>query len=139
MPIGLRVTVAHEQLGAGVPITAAVNGDWSFRMTGLSGSYKFFASSDRPPPMVVVTRLVVDGTSYPATARITVAEGDHDVLVFIAPREAPKSTVDHTQNSSALVEQFKHEEVFWKQIDVAKAIIDKHDLSVLAPLADWLG
>src|SRR5712691_7563349 len=51
-PIGLRVTAnkPHEQFAAGLPIAAAVNGDWSFRMTGLSGSYEFFVSSDRPPP-----------------------------------------------------------------------------------------
>jgi hypothetical protein len=139
-PIGLRVTVntAHEQFAAGLPIAAAVNGEWSFRMTGLSGSYEFFVSSDRPPPMVVATRVVVDGTSYPAAAGIAFAEGDHDVVVFVAPREAPKPTVDNAQTSSALVEQFKSEKVFWKQIDIAKAVAGKHDASVLPPLADWL-
>lgn len=140
-PIGLRVTVntAREQLAPGREIAAAVNGDWSFRMTGLSGSYDFVVSSDRPPPMVVATRVVVDGTSYPAAAGIALAEGDHDVVVFVAPREAPKSTVDITQTSSALVEQFRNEKVFWKQIDIAKALAGKHDASVLPPLAGWLG
>jgi HEAT repeat protein len=140
-PIGLRVTVtkAHESLGAGVPISAAVNGDWSFRMTGLSGSYEFLVSSDRPPPMVVATRVVIDGTSYSATAGIALAVGDHAVVVFVAPREAPKATVDTTQTSSALIEQFKNEKVFWKQIEIAKAIAGKRDATVLPPLADWLG
>jgi HEAT repeats len=140
-PIGLRVTVnkAHEQLAAGLPIAAAVNGDWSFTMTGLSGSYEFFVSSDRPPPMVVATRVVIDGTSYPATRGVALAEGGHDVVVFVAPREAPKPTVDTAQNSNALVDQFKNEKVFWKQIEIAKAIAGKHDASVLPPLADWLG
>ena len=66
-PIGLRVTVnkAQEQFAAGRAIAATVNGDWSFSMTGLSGSYEFFVSSDRPPPAVVATRVVIDGTSYP--------------------------------------------------------------------------
>ncbi|MGB2714126.1 MAG: hypothetical protein WBC51_08115 [Vicinamibacterales bacterium] len=66
-PIGLRVTVkkAHEQLAAGMPISVAVNGDWSFRMTGLSGSYELFVSADRPPPMVVATRVVIDGHRTP--------------------------------------------------------------------------
>ena len=38
-PFGLRVTAirAHEGFGVRSPIKAAVNGDWSFRMTGLSG------------------------------------------------------------------------------------------------------
>jgi HEAT repeat protein len=140
-PIGLRVTVnkAHEQLATGLPIAAAVNGDWEFRMTGLSGSYEFFVSSDRPPPMVVATRVVIDGKSYPAIGGIALSKGDHDVVVFVAPREAPELSVDTTQTSNVLVEQFKNEAVFWKQIDIAKAIAGKHDASVLPPLADWLG
>jgi hypothetical protein len=139
-PIGLRVTVtrALEQFPGELPIAAAVKGDWSFRMTGLSGSYEFLVSSDRPPPLVVATRVVIDGTSYPATRGIALAEGDHDVVVFVASRAAPKPTVDATQSSIALVEQFKHETVFWKQIEIAKAIAGKHDASVLPALADWL-
>ncbi len=138
-PIGLRVTVtrALEQFPGELPIAAAVKGDWSFRMTGLSGSYEFLVSSDRPPPLVA-TRVVIDGTSYPATRGIALAEGEHDVVVFVAPREAPKPTVDTTQTSSALVEQFTNEKVFWKQIEIAKAIAGKQDASVLPPLADWL-
>ncbi|PYR72404.1 MAG: hypothetical protein DMF86_23800 [Acidobacteria bacterium] len=130
-PIGLRVTAskAHERFAAGLPIAAAVNGDWSFRMTGLSGSYEFFVSSDRPPPMLVATRVIIDGTSYLAAGGIALADGDHDVVVFVAPREAPKPTVDNTQTSSALVEQFKNEQGFGKQIDIAKAIVSKHDAS----------
>jgi HEAT repeats len=139
-PIGLRVTVtrALEQFPGELPIAAAVKGDWSFRMTGLSGSYEFLVSSDRPPPLVVATRVVIDGTSYPATRGIALAEGAHEVVVFVAPRAAPKPTVDATQSSIALVEQFKNEKVFWKQIEIAKAIAGKHDASVLPPLADWL-
>ena len=139
-PYGLRVTVnkAHEQFAAGLPIPAVVNGDWSFRMTGLSGSYEFVVSSERPP-MVVATRVVVDGTSYPATRGVTLVEGEHDVVVFVALREAPKPTVDTTHTSSALVKQFMNEGVFWKQIEIAKAIAAKHDPSVLPLLADWLG
>jgi hypothetical protein len=140
-PIGLRVTAnkAHEQLAGGMSIAAAVNADWSFKMTGLSGSYEFLVSSDRPPPLVVATRIVVDGTSYATPAGITLAEGDHDVVVFVAPREAPKPTVDTTQNSTALIQQFKNEKVFWKQFEIGKTIAGKHDPSALPPLADWLG
>ena len=139
-PIGLRVTAnkVHEQLAGGMSIAAAVNADWSFRMTGLSGSYEFLVSSDRPPPMVVATRIVIDGTSYATAAGITLADGDHDVVVFVAPREAPKPTIDTTQNSSALVQQFKNEKLFWKQIEIGKVITSKHDASVLPPLAEWL-
>jgi hypothetical protein len=140
-PIGLRVTAnkAHEQLAGGMSIAAAVNADWSFKMTGLSGSYEFLVSSDRPPPLVVATRIVVDGTSYATPAGVTFAEGDHDVVVFVAPRETPKPTVDSTQNSTALIQQFKNEKVFWKQFEIGKTIAGKHDPSALPPLADWLG
>ena len=139
-PFGLRVTVirAHELFGFRSQITAAVNGDWSFKMTGLSGSYEFFVYWDGPPPRVVATRIVIDGTPYPATRGIALAEGEHDVVVFVAPREAPKPTVDTTQTSSALVEQFTNEKVFWKQLEIAKAIAGKQDASVLPSLADWL-
>jgi hypothetical protein len=130
---------AQVQFAGGRTIAAAVNADWSFRMMGLSGSYEFLVSSDRPPPMVVATRVVVDGTSYATAAGITLAEGDHDVLVFVAPRGAEKPTVDNTQSSNALVEQCKNEKVFWKQIELAKALVGRHDASALPPLADWLG
>jgi hypothetical protein len=140
-PIGLRITAnkAHEQFAGGMAIAAAVNADWSFTMTGLSGSYEFLASSDRPPPMVVATRVAVDGTSYPAALGIALAEGDHNVVVFVAPRETEKPSVDNTQSSNALVEQFKNEKVFWKQMEIAKAVVGRHDASVLPPLAEWLG
>jgi hypothetical protein len=79
-PTGLQVMVSktREQVAPELPIgmvgtaywmAATVNGDWSFRMTGLSGSYAFRVSSDRPPPMVVATRVIVDGTSYPGDRR----------------------------------------------------------------------
>jgi hypothetical protein len=135
----VTVNKAQEPFAAGRATAATVNGDWSFSMTGLSGSYEFFVSSDRPPPAVVATRVVIDGTSYPPTRGIALAEGDHGVVVFVAPREAPKPTVEATQTSSALVAQFTNEKVFWKQIEIAKAIAGKHDASVLPPLAGWLG
>jgi len=83
--------------------------------------------------------VVVDGISYPATGGIALAEGDHNVVVFAAPREGPKPTVDSTQSSSALVEQFKNERSFARQMEIAKAIAAKRDVGVLLPLADWLG
>lgn len=140
-PIGLRVTArkAHEQLPTGMSIAAAVNSDWSFTMTGLSGSYDFLVSSDRLPLSVVATRVVIDGTSYPPTGGIALAHGDHDVVVFVTPREVPKATVDTTQTSSALIEQFKNEKVFWKQFEIGKTIAGRRDATVLPALADWLG
>src|SRR5207237_2666609 len=70
---------------------------------------------------------------------VAFAEGDHSVVVFAAPREGPKPTVDGTQPSSALVEQFKDEKYFWRQMEIAKAIAAKRDASVLLPLSAWLG
>jgi hypothetical protein len=50
----------------------------------------------------------------------------------------PKPSVYTTQNSSTLVQQFKNENFFWKQMEIAKAIVAKHDASALPPLSDWL-
>ena len=139
-PIGLRVTAnqAHQPFAPGRSIAAAVNSDWTFTMTGLSGSYEFAVSSDRPPPRVVATRVVVDGASSPATEGITLAEGDHEIVVFAAPRDAPKPTIESRQTSSALVEQFKNERYFWRQMEIANAIVSKRDANVLPQLAEWL-
>ena len=52
---------------------------------------------------------------------------------------SPKGTSVTAQTSSALVEAFKNEKFFWRQIEIAKAITGKHDASVLPLLADWLG
>jgi hypothetical protein len=140
-PIGLKVTAnpTHQQWAAGRSIAAAVNADWSFRMTGLSGQYEFLASSDRPPPMVVATRVIVDGISHATATDITFTEGDHNVVVFVAAREAQKTTIDHAQTAEALVEQFKNEKFFWEQMEIAKAIVDKRDARALPLLAEWLG
>jgi HEAT repeat protein len=56
-------------------------------------------------------------------------------LDFFQP---PKPMVDASLPVNALVEQFKGENVFWKQMDIAKAIVEKRDASVLPSLADWL-
>jgi len=39
---------------------------------------------------------------------------------------------------SALVDQFENEKVFWRQFEVAKEIVRRHDASVLSSLVDWL-
>jgi hypothetical protein len=117
-PIGLRVTASPGGTdGPSFPgrlIASPVNGDWSFRMTGLSGSYDFFASSDRAPA-IIATRVVVDGTSYPESKGIALARGHHDAVVYVAPRAAPKPSVDTTVTPAQLVEQFKNEKSFLRQ------------------------
>lgn len=48
-------------------------------------------------------------------------------------------SIQQPKGNAVVVEQFKDEKVFWKQLEIAKAIVGKHDASVLPPLADWLG
>jgi HEAT repeats len=140
-PIGLRVTAAPRGTDgpsfAGRLIASPVNGDWSFRLTGLSGSYDLFASSDRAPA-VIATRVLVDGTSYPDGKGVAVARGHHDVVVYVTPRATPKPPVEMNVTPAQLVTQFRGEKVFWTQFEVGKAIVEKHDASVLPALTDWL-
>ena len=140
-PVGVRVAAsdrtADELLGTD-PISAAVRADWSFRMAGVPASVRFFAGSDRGATPVSITRVFVDGVSYQPDAEVAIAEGAHDVVVFIAPREAAKPDVDATQPVSALLQQFRAEKTFWKQFEIGSAIADKHDASVLPALDAWL-
>ncbi|HYR89411.1 MAG TPA: HEAT repeat domain-containing protein [Terriglobia bacterium] len=137
--VGLRVSasVTPEQFSASRPITATVADNWSFRMTGLSGSYQFTVSADRAPALMA-TRITVDGVQVSAGAGVEVAEGAHEVVLFVAPRESPKPAVDSTLSARALVEHFKSEKVFWRQFAIAKEIVGRHDASVLPSLVDWL-
>jgi HEAT repeat protein len=70
---------------------------------------------------------------------ITLIEANHNVGLFVAAPEAQQTAIDHARSAEALVEQFKNERVFWKQMEVAKAIVGKHDASALPLLAEWLG
>jgi HEAT repeat protein len=139
--VGLRVTAvpgsSHGPMEPGRSIASPVDGNWSFSMTGLSGSYDFFASSDRLPA-IIATRVVVDGTSYAESKGVRLTAGDHEVVVYVSPRAAPRPTVDTTLSPTQLVEQFRSEQAFWKQLEIGRAIVEKHDASVLAPLTDWL-
>lgn len=137
--VGLRVIASHgpEEYSASKATTATVASDWSFRMTGLSGSYQFVCGADRPPSLKA-TRITVDGIETPVDVGVELQEGRHEVVVFVAPLEAPASTVDRTSSSAALVEQFKSETVFWRQFTIAKEIVDRHDPSVLPSLVPWL-
>jgi hypothetical protein len=138
-PIGLRVTAAPDST-RGQPagsIASPVDGSWSFKMTGLSGSYDFFASSDRAPA-IIATRVVVDGTSYPDSKGIALAPGHHEAVVYVAPRAAPKPAVDTSLTAAQLVERFRSEKTFWTQLEIGNAIVGKHDASVLPALTEWL-
>jgi HEAT repeats len=139
IPLGLRVTAWPTPEEYSIPrlITATVGDDRSFRMTGLSGFSQFAVATDRAP-FLAVSRIRVDGVEASATAGVELTGGAHEVVVFVTERESPKSTVDTTLSSGALVEQFKSEKVFWQQFPIAKAIVERHDASVLPSLAGWL-
>ena len=137
-PVGLRVSASPtpEQYSAQRSIAATVADDWSFRMTGLSSSYQFTVSADRPPALVA-TRITVDGVQVPEGAGVELSSGVHEAVVFVAPRDSPKPKVV-TPSTGVLLEQFRSEKVFWRQIVIAKEIVDRHDASVLPSLAEWL-
>lgn len=137
--VGLRVsaTPTPEQYSASMPITATVADNWSFRMSGPSGSYQFTISADRRP-FVVATRISVKGAEAPASAGVELEDGNQEVVLTIAPRESPKPIAEGTLSSAALVEQFKSEKFFFQQFTIAKEIVERHDTGVLPALASWL-
>jgi len=140
-PTGLRVTasVGLEQFSESHSITSPVAKDWFFRMTGLSGAYQIDVSADRPPAPLKASRIIVDGVQIAAGAGVELAEGNREAVVFVTLREPPKPIFDGTGLSlDALVDQFKNEKVFWRQVEIAKEIVKRHDVSVLSSLVDWL-
>jgi hypothetical protein len=140
-PTGLRVTasIGLEQFSELRSTISPVGKDWTFRMTGLSGAYQLDVLSDKPPAPLKANRIVVDGAQVPFGKTVELAEGTHEVVVFVTLREAPKPIFDGTGLSgSVLVDQFKNEKVFWRQFEVAKEIEKRHDASVLSSLVDWL-
>ena len=118
-------------------ISARVAPDGSFRMTGLSGSYQFNVNADRQP-FVQVTCVDTGGKASSGTAGVEFVDGDHEIVQFVPPREATKSTVDPALSNEALVERFKSEKVFWQQFLIAEQIVERHDVGVIPSLIDWL-
>jgi len=138
--IGLRVSASTTDEAYAPPppgISATVASDWSFRMTGLSGSYQWTVNADRPP-FVKATRVTVDGVETASGTEVELTEGSHEVVVFVSRREPPAPTFDKTLSTSALVETFKNEKVFWRQMTIGEEIVKRHDASVLPSLVDWL-
>jgi HEAT repeats len=137
--VGLRVSASPvpQQDSSTRTMTATVAPDWSFRMTGLPGSYRFTVAADRPPG-VKATRVTVDGVDSPASESVELTEGTHEITVVVAPREAPAPAFDRTASLTALVEQFKNEKASWRQFAIAQEIVARRDASVLPSLASWL-
>jgi HEAT repeat protein len=137
--VAMRVSASpvSERYAMSQPLSARVASDGSFRMTGLSGFYQFTVSADRQP-FVQATRVATGGKESPATDGVEFAEGDHEVVVFVAPREPFKSVVDDGLSTDALVARFKSEKVFWQQFLIAQQIVGRHDASVIPSLIEWL-
>ena len=98
-------------------------------------------TSQRTPNAIIVGVVVNERKEPVARAQVqafSLTEGSHQVVVFVAPREAPGRTVDSTVSSAGLVEQFKSERVFWRQFTIAREIVDGKDSSVLPSLVAWL-
>jgi hypothetical protein len=135
----LRVSASptFDQFSAMGFIAATVGENGSFRMTVPAGRYEFAVRSDRPP-FVVATRATVNGVERSLTTGVEVGDGDQEVVLSIAPRELPKPTEHTALSSGALVDQFKSEKTFWRQITTAREIVERHDRNVLPALAGWL-
>ena len=134
--VGMRVnaSLSDNYYGLSTFVTAIVGSDLTFRMTGLSGFYEFGATSDRFP--LKATRIILDGT-HRTSAGVELTEGSHEVVVFMGPREAP-FPFDKTLSTAALVEQFKKEEIFFRQFPIAQELVGRGDLRVLPSLVDLL-
>ena len=138
-PVGVRVGAsrADDELSGSTSMSATLGDDWSFRMTGLSGSYQFTVSGDTLPPLAV-SGVTVDGVRAQPGGRVELTEGTHEVVVTVAHREPPTPTSESSLSTAALVERFKTETVFWRQFTIAEHIVARRDASVLASLEDLL-
>src|SRR2546425_8022547 len=86
----------------------------------------------------LASRIRVDGVEVLAVTGVELSQGSHEVIVFATLREPPKPIFDGTGLSlGALIDQFKNEKVFWRQFEIAKEIVKRHDASVLSFLVDW--
>ena len=94
-------------------------------------------SADRQP-FVQTTRVAADGRESPANAGVELRSGDHDLVLFVSPREPLRSPLSDALSTSALVDAFKSEKVFWQQFLIAQQIVARHETGVIPSLLDWL-
>src|SRR5258705_13857871 len=59
-------------------------------------------------------------------------------LVLISLSVSGQDSQRKSSLAVELLEQFKNEKVFWRQIDIAKKIVELHDPNVLPDLVSWL-
>jgi hypothetical protein len=119
-------------------LAATVGESGSFHMSGPAGRYQFRVRADHPP-FLMAKRLTIDGVEGSLISGVELVDGEHEVVLSVAPDELPEPTLEEKALSTeALVEQFKREETFWRQLTTAQDIVERHDSRVLLPLADWL-
>jgi hypothetical protein len=135
----LRVSAAlmPDQFSAMSFLAATVGENRSFRMSAPAGRYQFRVRADRPP-FLAAQRITIDGVEGSLISGVELVDGEHEVVVSVAPAELPAPTVEKALSIEALVEQFKREKTFWRQITTAREIVERHDSRVLLPLAEWL-
>jgi hypothetical protein len=119
-------------------LAATVGENGSFHMSAPAGRYQFGVRADRSP-FLMATRITIDGVEGSLSSGVELVDGEHQVVLSVAPEELPEPTLEEKALSTeALVEQFKREKTFWRQITIAEEIVERHDSRVLLPLADWL-
>lgn len=119
-------------------IYAPVAFDWSFTMSRISsGAHRFYVSADRAP-FVVAARIVLNGVEKAATESFLVPDGTSNILIYVKKWGAPAPTFDTMLATDALVTRFKEERWDWIQFDIGRALVERHDSSILTSLESWL-
>ena len=139
-PVGMRITAdLADDYSMSSFVSATVAPDWSFRMSGLNGTYRFLARADREPA-VTASGLMLDGLNVTVETAIALTDGRHEVTVFVAPRAAPRLPGPglSSLSSASLVERFSAEKDFYQQFAIAQEIASRGDSRPLAALAPWL-
>jgi len=137
--VGLVVQAvpSPEELGRHEYVTGKVAADGSFAIRGLSGTYQLVVSAARPPG-IEVRRIVRNGVQLGPNEPLTIVSGAIDLTIIVGPREPPKSTIDRSLSTIALVELFKAEKTDFRQFEIAEAIVERGDMSVLPGLEAFL-
>jgi HEAT repeats len=138
--VGLRVSasrVPEDYAMISTSMFSLVEEDGSFRMSGPAGTYQLGVRSDRGPALMAA-RVRINGTEVPADAAVTLAERDNAVTILAAPRPAAPPIVPKGLSAESLVERFKSEPLFFRQLEIAKEMAERHDVAVLPGLESWL-
>jgi hypothetical protein len=137
-PLGMRVNASPGPDAYSKPsiLTAKVHDDWTFELRGVADRTQFTVAQDRMPA-VTVTHFTLDDVDSPGSSAVEVSDGEHELVLYVRQREVAKPTGSNL-TLTALVEQFKQEEVFWRQFAIAKEIVARRDAGALALLTDWL-